>query len=149
MAAASNMMQVTATPPAPKQALEISVQDDFLVRAPVTAVTPQGPRMGRLSPLDVVLFGFGVIPHVFFFKERLDPDQLMAGLSAALERFPMFAGRLSENKVGSMHVWSSAAVCVQQAGRISTGISMPKVCRFRSVPVEYRYWREKHRDNSW
>ena len=50
--------------------------------------------MGRLCPLDVALFGFGITPHVFFFKKHLDPDQLMAGLSATLEHFPMFAGHL-------------------------------------------------------
>lgn len=62
--------------------------------------TPEPPSV-VLSALDMGLAGFTVCAVEFFYRETLDEDTLEAALRLALQRCPLFAGRLRRRKVRS------------------------------------------------
>ena len=68
---------------------------DLVVRANIPDISAEVAPLDLLSPLDLAFAGAGAVSQTFYFSERLDAARLVEGLSAALDQFPMFAGRLT------------------------------------------------------
>ena len=76
-------------------AISATFLSDRVVRARGVSDPHHQATVHLLSPLDMALAGAGPVSQTFYFSERLDAARLVQGLSAALDQFPMVAGRLT------------------------------------------------------